>query len=117
MLSGVNLISFPNCRQMRRHGSSGKRQREEDAEAEDDLQFVAAAAVEPEISEDTIPGTARESRVSRQPRIDPNTGEQVILADLCLDLNWVSLLGQHSHTVGRWCRNSKYTKCTWNTSF
>lgn len=81
MVSGVNLISSPTCRQMRRHGSSGKRQREENAETEDDLQFVAAAAVEQEISEDTIPGTARESRVGRQPRIDPDTGEPVIRAD------------------------------------
>lgn len=65
---------------MRRHGSSGKRQRKEDAETEDDLQFVAAAAVEQEISEDTIPGTARESRVGGQPRIDPDTGEQKLLS-------------------------------------
>lgn len=60
---------------MRRHGPASQRQGEEDAEAEDNLQFVTVAAAQQEISEDTIPSPARESRTSGQLGPDPNPGE------------------------------------------
>lgn len=62
---------------MRGHGSASKRKGEEDAEAQDDLQFVTVATVKQEISTDTVPSPTRESRVSRQLGIDTDTGESI----------------------------------------
>lgn len=63
---------------MRRHGAASKRQGQEDAEAEDHLQFVAVAAAQQEISKDTIPSATRASRVGGQLGINTDTGEQSI---------------------------------------
>ena len=60
---------------MRRHRPASKRQGQEDAQAEDNLQFVTVAAAQQEISKDTIPSPARESRTSGQLGTDPNPGE------------------------------------------
>lgn len=64
---------------MWRYGTTGKRQGEEDAEAEDDLQFVAVAAVEQEISEDTIPSATWESRTGGQFRLNADPSESLLL--------------------------------------
>lgn len=66
---------------MRGHGPSSERQGQEDAQAQDHLQFVAVAAVKQEISEDPVPGAARESRIGRQFGADTDTGECKSTAD------------------------------------
>lgn len=60
---------------MRGHGAAGERKGKEDAEAEDNLQLVTTAAIEQEISEDTVSSATWESRIGRQLRIDADTSE------------------------------------------
>jgi hypothetical protein len=58
-----------------RRVATGQRQRQEDEETADDIFELATAAVEPAVPEDTVPGTAWESRVGGQPGTHTNTGK------------------------------------------